>query len=50
MLSGERNDAGSDPAEPGNAALHALAISRKMQASLDAKQREMLMVLLNKRR
>jgi hypothetical protein len=47
MLSGETNDAGSDPAK---AAPCALAISRKMQATLDASERGKLMALLNKLR
>jgi hypothetical protein len=50
MPSGERNDAGSSPAEAEKAAPNALAITRETLAPLDAKEREMLMVLLNKLR
>jgi len=50
MLSGERNDAGSDPAKAGKVTLHALAISRETLAPLDARERKTLMVLLNKLR
>ena len=50
MLSDERNDAGSNPAEADRAAPNALAITKETLAPLDAKEREMLMVLLNKLR
>ena len=50
MPSGERNDAGCNPMKAEKAAPHALAISREMLASLNARERETLMVLLNKLR
>jgi hypothetical protein len=50
MPSGERNDAGSNPAEAEKAAPNALAITKETLAPLDAKERETLMVLLNKLR
>jgi MarR family transcriptional regulator, lower aerobic nicotinate degradation pathway regulator len=50
MPSDERNDAGCNPAESDKAAPNALAITRETLAPLDAKEREMLMVLLNKLR
>ena len=50
MLSGERNDAGSDRAAAEKAAPHALAISREAPASLNAGERKTLMALLNKLR
>jgi hypothetical protein len=50
MPSGERNDAGSNPAEAGKAAPNALAITKETPAPPDAKERETLMLLLNKLR
>ena len=50
MLSGERNDAGSNPAEAEKAAPNALAITKETLAPLDAKERETLFALLNKMR
>jgi hypothetical protein len=50
MPSGERNDPGSDLAAAGKAAPHARAISRQMPASLNARERTMLMDLLNEMR
>jgi hypothetical protein len=50
MPSGGRNDAGSDPAVAGNAAPHALALSRETLAPFDAGERETPTMLLNKLR
>jgi hypothetical protein len=50
MVSGESNDAGCNPAEAERAAPNALAITRETLALLDARERETLMLLLNKLR
>jgi hypothetical protein len=50
MLSDERNHAGSNPAEADKAAPNALAITKETLAPFDGKEREALMVPLNKLR